>query len=234
MTTESIFTEQGGVFCTPVEEFLQKLGKIKAYIFDWDGVFNDGMKNDQGSSGFSEIDAMGTNLLRFSHYLYKKQMPWVTVMSGEKNVLSFQYGIREHVHSVYFRVKNKGLAFDHFLQTYQLSPDEVAFVFDDVLDLSLAEVCGLRILVNRTANPLFKNYVIKNQLTDYVTGQTSGNFALREACELLMGLHGNYEMTIQHRAKFSTSYEHYLSERQQIITHFYTWQNNVIEQVTQP
>lgn len=231
---EKIFTQQGGTFCIPIAELREKLKHVRAIIFDWDGVFNDGIKNEHGSSSFSEVDAMGTNLLRFSHYIAKKKMPIVSVMSGEKNILSFQYGKREHVHAVYFRVKNKRQAFDHFIQEYQLKPQEVAFVFDDVLDLSLAEVCGIRIMVDQRANPLFKNYVIKNELADYTTAQPGGRFAVREACELLIGLQGNFENTIQHRLRFSPDYEAYYNERQQIPTPFYTWKENFIEKVEEP
>lgn len=226
---ENIFTELGGVFCTSLHEFQKRTGNIKAFIFDWDGVFNDGTKNEQGSSSFSEVDAMGTNMLRFSHYLAKNAMPVTAVMSGEKNVFSFQYGVREHFHGVYFKVKNKRQALDHFLLEQNLKAEEVAFVFDDVLDLSLAEACGLRLLVNREANPLFKNYVIKNDLADYVTANAGGSFAVREVCELLMGMNGNFDETIQNRANFTTLYERYLEERQQIPTTFFTLQNNAIE-----
>jgi 3-deoxy-D-manno-octulosonate 8-phosphate phosphatase (KDO 8-P phosphatase) len=229
---EKIFTDQGGTFCIPIAGLQKKLSHVRAFIFDWDGVFNNGTKNEHGSSSFSEVDSMGTNLLRFSNYITKKKMPIVSVMSGERNVLSFQYGKREHVHSVYFRVKNKRQAFDHFIEAYSLKPKEVAFFFDDVLDLSLAEVCGVRIMVNQQANPLFKNYVIKNELADYATANPGGNFAVREGCELIMGLQDNFDTTLQHRLRYSTAYETYYNERQQIPTSFYTWQDNIIEQVS--
>ncbi len=226
---EKLFTQQGGTFCIPLGELQKKLSHIRAFIFDWDGVFNDGIKNEHGSSSFSEVDAMGTNLLRFSNYLIKGRMPIVSVMSGEKNILSFQYGRREHVHAIYFRVKNKRQAFDHFIDDYQLKPQEVAFIFDDVLDLSLAEVCGVRILVNQRANPLFHHYVLNHNLADYTTAHPGGRFAVREACELMIGLQGNFDITVQHRLRFSTEYATYYNERQQIPTSIYTWSNNIIE-----
>jgi 3-deoxy-D-manno-octulosonate 8-phosphate phosphatase (KDO 8-P phosphatase) len=226
---EKLFTQQGGTFCIPIAELQQKMAHIRAFIFDWDGVFNDGIKNEHGSSSFSEVDAMGTNLLRFSNYLKKKKMPIVSVMSGERNVLSFQYGRREHVHSIYFRVKNKRQAFEHFLEEHQLKPQEVAFVFDDVLDLSLAEVCGVRILVNQRANPLLQHFITNHNLADYSTANPGGRFAVREACELMIGLQENFDITVQHRLRFSTDYAAYYNERQQIPTSIYTWTENVIE-----
>lgn len=228
---ENIFTEQGGVFCVDVKEFKRKLDRVKAYIFDWDGVFNDGTKDHQGSSAFSEVDAMGTNLLRFSHYLHKNTLPLIAIMSGERNVLSFQLGTREHFNSIYFKVKNKVAAFEHFIDANNLKPEEVAFVFDDVLDLGLAEQCGLRMLINRKGNPLFRNYVIKNNLTDYLTAQPGGQFAVREVCELMIGTNGNFDAVIQHRSHFSTVYERYLKERQQTETLSFTWDGSIIKEV---
>ena len=229
-----IFTDLGGLFCVSLESFLKKSKSIRAFIYDWDGVFNDGTKNENGSSSFGEVDAMGTNLLRYSNYLRHGEMPVVAVMSGAKNNLSFQYGTREHVHEVYFNVKNKGLAFDHFIRLHGLDPSSVAFFFDDVLDLSLAASCGLRVMINRKANPLFKAYIMENHLADYVTANPGGSSALREACEMLIGINGNYDEVVRSRSTFSDSYAAYLREREEIDTRFYTWDGESIVPVNSP
>jgi 3-deoxy-D-manno-octulosonate 8-phosphate phosphatase (KDO 8-P phosphatase) len=229
MNIEKTFTEAGGTFCVPYASFSEKLANVKAFIFDWDGVFNDGYKDHQASSNFSEVDAMGTNLLRFSRWIKRKSMPFTAIMSGEKNQLSFQFTQREHFHQAYFKVVNKIHAFDHFVKLHSLKPEEVAFVFDDVLDLSIASVAGLRILVNRKSNPLFVKYAVDNKLADYVTAASSGNFAVRETCELIMGAAGNYNQVVENRFKFSDDYRKYLEERQQIETAYFTWKDNVIQ-----
>lgn len=229
MNPETVFTQAGGTFCIPYAEFQSKLSHIKAFIFDWDGVFNDGTKDNQGSSDFSEVDSMGTNLLRLSRWLLKKEMPFCAVMSGEKNQISFQYTKREHFHQGYFKILHKTLALDHFLAAHSLRASEVAFVFDDVLDLSVAARAGLRIMVGRTANPLFRQYVIDRKLTDYITGHDQ--FAVRETCELLIGAAGNFEATINARSAFSSEYRQYLQERQQITTEYFTLEKEEIQRV---
>src|SRR5690606_7926698 len=218
-----IFSDLGGRLCIPSEQFSAKVAAIRAFIFDWDGVFDDGTKNQHGSSSFGEVDAMGANLLRYSWWTRHGVMPTVAIMSGARNTMSFQYGLREHAHSVYFNVKNKVLAFEHFVATHGLTPESVAFFFDDVLDLSLAEKCGLRIMINRRANPLFTQYVADRGLADYVTAHSGGQSGLREACELLMGTNGNYNEVVQSRAWFSDVYATYLRERDQIPVAFFTW-----------
>ncbi len=229
MNVESIFKQAGGEFVTPYNSFKENLSTIKAFIFDWDGVFNDGYKDHQASSNFSEVDAMGTNLLRFSRWLDQKAMPFTAIMSGERNLLSFQFTARERFHQAYFKVANKKFAFEHFLKTHDLKAAEVAFVFDDVLDISIASVAGLRLLVNRAANPLFKKYVVENKLADYVTGAHSGQFAVREICELIMGTTGNFNQVVENRFKFSDDYKKYLGERQLIETGYFSWRDELIQ-----
>lgn len=223
-----IFSELGGVLSIPPEQFSAKVSAIRAFIFDWDGVFNDGTKNENASSSFGEVDAMGTNLLRYSWWSRYGVMPIVALMSGARNTMSFQFGLREHTHSVYFNVKNKMLAFEHLIENHGLAPESVAFFFDDVLDLALAEKCGLRVMISREASPLFTQFVIERGLADYVTAHSGGNSGLREACELLMGTNGNYNEVVHSRAWFSDTYATYLREREQIPVAFFTWDGQSI------
>jgi 3-deoxy-D-manno-octulosonate 8-phosphate phosphatase (KDO 8-P phosphatase) len=215
---QSLFTKVGGQFCIPAVDIQRKLENIKAFIFDWDGVFNDGSKRDQTGSGFTEPDAMGTNMLRFSYWLKNKSLPITAIITGEENESALFLGKREHFTSLYFKASNKLKSFDHFLNANRLQAKEVAFIFDDVLDLAVASQCGLRIAAYREANPLFNQHIAINQLADYMTGSAGGKNAVREGCELLIGLHGNYDEAITHRMNFSETYQKYLSQRQQVET----------------
>src|ERR1043165_362016 len=102
--TENLFK---GKFLTDSKVFLQKLKKIKAFLYDWDGVFNNGHKTESGSSSFSEIDSMGTNLLRFSHFLKEDELPLTAIMTGEYNKATVAFSKREHFHALYTGIKNK-------------------------------------------------------------------------------------------------------------------------------
>ncbi len=217
--TEIIFTELGGTFCRPFAEIKERLSKVKAYVFDWDGVFNDGVKSAQGGSPFNEVDAMGTNMLRFGHWLKHNSLPTTAVITGEENPASQYLSQREHFHAVYFKSTNKLVAFEHFLKTNNLKASEVAFVYDDVLDLGVAEKCGLRFLVRHHASPLFQNYSVKNQISDYIT--STDNHAVREICELLLGVNGNFEEAIKKRSQFDETYQQYLKERNQVVPKIY-------------
>jgi len=229
MDLHTHFTAIGGEFRISPDQFANKLNAIRAFIFDWDGVFNNGAKDQQGSSNFNEVDAMGTNLMRFSRWLDRGELPIVAVMSGERNTLSFQLTTREHFHQGYFRAKDKLQAFRHFASLHKLAPHEIAFVFDDVLDLGLAEEVGLRIMVQHPGSPLFKKYVLDHGLADYIASPTP--YAVREACELIMGTTGNFEQVVAGRSRFTDEYRRYLETRQAVETEYYTWQDNAMMRV---
>jgi 3-deoxy-D-manno-octulosonate 8-phosphate phosphatase (KDO 8-P phosphatase) len=111
-----------------------------------------------------------------------------------------------------------------------LQANEVAYFFDDVLDLSIAKVCGLRILINRNAGILFKNYIRKNKLADYITFNDGSNYAIREACELLMACNDNFDEVLDKRTDFDSSYKKYIELRNKMNTDFFTTSNGEILQ----
>ncbi|MFI5195445.1 MAG: hypothetical protein ACHQD8_00010 [Chitinophagales bacterium] len=200
----------------------EKLFGAKAFVFDWDGVFNSGVKDENGSSPFNEVDAMGTNLLRFNHYLRTGSNPFTAIISGEMNKAAFTLAKREHFEAVYYCMKNKKEALSHLCATNNIFPEEVVYFFDDVLDLSIAEHCGLRIMVGRGANPLLLNLVQEKNLADYITAADGGNNGLREASELLMGLSGRYDDTIMERVHYTEHYRQYIVLRNTPEPSFYT------------
>lgn len=228
---EEMFVRIGGEFVSPVPNVAARISRIKAYVFDWDGVFNNAQKEAGGSSNFNEADSMGTNLLRFSHYLQHGELPVTAIISGEKNKTAFYLSTREHFQSSYYKTPHKIDAVDHLCKEYKLKYDEIAFMFDDVLDLSVAAVCGLRILVNRRANPLFKQHARENNLADYITASESGNFAVREACELIMGLNGTYDKAVFERTNYSKQYLSYIDKRNAGETRFFTRQEGLIAEI---
>ncbi|NJM24389.1 MAG: phosphatase [Bacteroidia bacterium] len=210
------FTQLGGSFGDLQESFVQRLSLIKAYLFDWDGVFNDGRKGPRFDSTFSEPDSMGVNLLRFGHWLRNGTLPATGILTGEDNPAAEYFSEREHLDNLYYRCSSKKLALDHFLQSHELESGEVAFVYDDVIDLDVAEKCGLRFLVRRKASPAFLDFVKLNSLADYITYSEGGQHAVREICELMLTAMSIYPDVMHARRRYSGAYETYLAARNSI------------------
>jgi 3-deoxy-D-manno-octulosonate 8-phosphate phosphatase (KDO 8-P phosphatase) len=220
---KNIFEGSGGEFISSPSVISNKLRNIKAILFDWDGVFNEGSKGGSNQSGFSEVDSMGTNMLRYSIWLsHGKNMPASGIITGAENFAAYDFAKREHFHKVYFKIPHKIEALEHMEKVHGIKPDEVAYFYDDILDVSVAKEVGLRVFIRSSAKVLFSEYVKQHQLADYVTGFSGGEHGVREACEMLMGLNGMFETVVDNRVKFSESYQEYWSERNKPATTFYT------------
>ncbi len=227
---EKAFTAHGGEFVTNFNEIQTKLSTIKAWIFDWDGVFNNGIKDEQTGSVFSEPDAAGSNYLRFGHWLKnEKKLPLSIIMTGANNPAAFRFATREHFDCVYLKVLNKTDALQHFENEFDVKPDEIAFVFDDVLDLGVAAKVALRFLVRRKASPLFTNFVKNRGLCDYITANTGSEQGVREICELVLGINGVFESVVEERLSFSAIYKDFLKQRNAVTPAFYINENDEIK-----
>ncbi len=218
MNIQTQFEEIGGFFITPVEELKQKLSKIKAFIFDWDGVFNNGSKVSNEGSSFAEPDAMGVNMLKLDYWLRNGQLPATFIVTGEENKSAQFLAKREHMNAAFFKCKFKVRALDRICKENNLKPEEIAFFFDDILDVELARSVGASFQINRKANPLFNQFLVDHKSCDYRTGSLGGNGGVREVCELIIGLVGSLSNAIETRIEFSGDYTKYLNQRNLIET----------------
>ena len=85
-------------------------------------------------------------------------------------------------------MKDKTKSLSHFCEKNKLQKHEVAFFFDDILDLSLAKQVGVRMLMKRNNGIAFNQYVAEKNYADYATAGDGGQYGIREASELWMAL----------------------------------------------
>ncbi len=219
MDVVKAFEAIGGEFVTPPDELLKKLEKVRAVIFDWDGVFNLGLKGENAPSNFVESDSMAINLFRY--FLWKKdhyRLPISAIITGADNPTAKYFASREHFHMAFCKFRNKRHALNELCATYDLEPSEICFFFDDILDFSVAEMVGLRIMVHRDGSPLTHYYARARGLVDYYTGTQGGNGAIRESVEMMLGLANSFEMVTDDRMAISAEYQQYWLQRQAIET----------------
>jgi 3-deoxy-D-manno-octulosonate 8-phosphate phosphatase (KDO 8-P phosphatase) len=212
------FKDRGASFLKAPDVLRRQLVGIKAVLFDWDGVFNEGFKDLAGGSPFSEVDSMGVNLLRYGLWGSHRANPPAAIITGQNNPNALQFGEREHLHQVFMGYANKPEAFQEFLRIHGLQAREVAFFFDDVLDIPVARQCGFRVLIGHKASPMMELYTRNNGDVDYVTGCSGGEHGLREACEMMLVLLGRWNDVVDQRQAFSPNYQEYLAERNAVIT----------------
>lgn len=210
------FESAGGRFFTPVKDIASKVRDCRALVFDWDGVWNAGRKGPSTASDFSEADSMGVNMLRYGFWRRDNELPLTAIISGESNEGAIRFAEREHIHDVYSGVADKRRVIEYICERDDFRAEQIACVFDDVNDLPMAKRCGVRLMVRRDSSPMLADYVVRHSLCDYVTG--SAQYAVRESCELLLGLIGNFDQVLDSRVAWDNDYGEYFGARQAIAT----------------
>lgn len=218
MDLEREFENSGGTFLTPAQTISSALANTKGFIFDWDGVFNDGRKTNSYDSSFSEVDSMGINLMRFDYWLRNNRFPLIFILTGMKNQTAADFSRREHFDGIVQNSKNKREALESICTNYKIDVKEIAFIFDDILDLEVAQMVGLSFCAGRKSNPLLLNYIVQNRICNYISGFSGENHAVREICELIIGLSGDYIHAVELRNQFKGKYEEFLTLRSLIST----------------
>ena len=211
------FRDEGGIIHPECTALSEKANRIQLMVFDWDGVFNAGYKNQGPPEGFSEVDSMGVNLLRFSHWLKTSTILPCAIISGQNNTSAEYMAARENFNFIFSGYKNKAEAFGILCNESKTVAENAAYLFDDVLDLSVARLCGLRMMVKRSASPLLNDFAESRFLYDYRTAGDCRSFAVREACELLSALIYDFEKMLDLRISYSAEYKEYFSQRSEVI-----------------
>ena len=211
--TLAYFLEQGARLYISGREFREKLQAVHHFIFDWDGVFNKGVKMDQDGSPFSEPDSMGTNLMRLSCYLKTGEVPLMGIMTGAYNRGAMYFAEREHFDFMVRGYKNKNVALKLLLDNFGINARESLFAWDDILDLPVAKWAGLSIQIRRDANPLLNRFAAEECLVDYQTAFPGGSNAVREISELFLAAQGNSAECIHARMNYTGMYKTYLEAK---------------------
>ena len=158
------------------QDQVNKIKQLKLLILDVDGVLTDGRLffDDHGREYkcFHARDGHGIKLLRHSGVD-------VAVISGRKsNSVTIRMQSLGVMH-VYQGHEDKRAAFVEILRNLGLSPKQVAYVGDDVLDLPIMTQVGFSIAVADA------NFAVK-QRADWCTQTPGGLGAVREVCDLIM------------------------------------------------
>ena len=116
----------------------------------------------------------------------------------------------------------------HLCEQHKISPADVLFVFDDVLDFSVAKLAGVRFMIGRPANPLLSEFAAERRLVDYITLHSGNENGVREVSEIIMSMANNFEVAIELRMKYGDAYKDYLAQRNKTEIQFFTTKENGI------
>jgi len=157
-------------------DFNERLAQIKLLALDVDGVLTDaGMyyaENGDELKKFNTRDGLGLRLLREAGLK-------TAVLTSEKTELVRRRVEKLKIDHLIQGCENKAEALENILHQENIRPEEVAYIGDDLNDLSVLQLVGLPMTVSN-AVPEVK------QIARYITPQKGGNGAVRHVCDLLL------------------------------------------------
>ncbi|WP_297763960.1 acylneuraminate cytidylyltransferase [uncultured Muriicola sp.] len=150
--------------------------RINYLVLDVDGVFTDGSvnynKEGEFSKSFDMRDGMGLEILR-------ENSVKVIVMTSENSKLVNQRMKKLNLVDVYLGIKDKYSCLENYCAERKISPKEIAYIGDDVNDLSNILRAGWSFCPSNATKPIKFH-------ADIVLNNKSGQGAIREATEFII------------------------------------------------
>lgn len=154
----------------------EKLKKIKMLILDVDGVMTDGriIMDSEGRETKNFYVRDGHGLVMIQRYGIQ-----VAILTGRTSAVVDHRARDLKITEVYQGALNKKEVFNRILQKNNLTPDVIAYMGDDIVDIPVLKLAGFSAAV-ADATDLVKKTV------DYVTVNRGGQGAVREICDMLL------------------------------------------------
>lgn len=162
--------------------FKEDLMKVKAFIFDVDGVL---------SNECIVIDSSG-EMLRTANtkdgyaiqYAIKKGYPVAIITGGISDAVEKRYrglGVKD----IYMASKNKIKDFEDFITKHNLNPDHIMYMGDDLPDFEVMKRIGVPTC---PANAVEQIKTISN----YISDKDGGFGCVRDVIEQVLRAHSNW------------------------------------------
>ena len=164
------------------------LAMIKLLLLDVDGVLTDGRiiyDNDGGETkAFDVKDGHGLKLVQRAGIQ-------VGIITGRESAVVARRAAELGIELVYQGAKNKILPFNEILKKLALTPEEVAYVGDDIVDLPVMRQVGFAATVADAMDDV-------KPFADMITKRSGGRGAVREICDFLLKNSGRWASVTSH------------------------------------
>ncbi len=165
-----------------MNNFKEDLRKVKAFIFDVDGVFS-GSKVLLHPSG----DMMRTMNIKdgfATQYLMKKGYPIAIITGGISESVRERFK-RIGIKDVYLGCTDKRKEFKHFIDKYQLLPENVLYMGDDLPDYPVMKQVGFPTCPSDAAEEI-------RAISRYISDKAGGEGCVRDIIEQVLRLNGQW------------------------------------------
>ena len=153
-----------------------KCKRIKIVLTDVDGVLTNSdqyfSENGEIMKRFHVIDGMGVNILK------RNKIPTI-IVTKERSEIVKKWAKDVNIHRVLMGIKNKETVLTKLCKEFNLQPNQIAFIGDDVNDLPLLKLVGI------SASPCDAINQVKNSVK-YVCTCNGGQGAFREFADFIL------------------------------------------------
>jgi 3-deoxy-D-manno-octulosonate 8-phosphate phosphatase (KDO 8-P phosphatase) len=165
-----------------MENFKTKLTRVKAFIFDVDGVLTDG-----SVTLLSDGEQVRTMNIKdgYALQLAIKKGYKVAIISGGKSEMVKKRLNGLGVLDVYMGVYLKKDAYEEFINVYDINPDEILYMGDDIPDYEVMKCIGI------PTCPLDAAQEIKD-ISIYISDKKGGKGAVRDVVEQVLKVQDNW------------------------------------------
>jgi 3-deoxy-D-manno-octulosonate 8-phosphate phosphatase (KDO 8-P phosphatase) len=172
-----------------------RLQKIKAFVFDVDGVLTDGgiLATPEGDL-LRVFDSKDSFALRMA-YMKGYHVGIITGGVSESIRLRFRTcGVAPE--NIYLGSRAKIEDFEDFCSRHDIQPDEVMYFGDDLPDIPVMLACGCGV------SPADAVEEVK-AAADHVSSRPGGKGVAREMIEAVLKMHGKWELDVHdYKSKF--------------------------------
>lgn len=162
--------------------FKEDLSKVKAFIFDVDGVFTDGNVVLTESGEMQRTMNLKDGLATF--LTVQKGYPICIISGGTSEAVRKRFeGLG--VSDVYLGSRNKVIAYKEFKEKYKLSDDEILYMGDDLIDYGVMTLVGVP-TCPKDAVPEIKS------IAKYISDMPGGKGCVRDVLEQVLRAQENW------------------------------------------
>jgi 3-deoxy-D-manno-octulosonate 8-phosphate phosphatase (KDO 8-P phosphatase) len=162
--------------------FKEDLRKVKAFAFDVDGVFTDGkvylFKEEEFVRAVNIKDGFAVR------YAIEMGYPIAVITGGNSETLRSRFQ-KLGVTDIYMKTHDKIENFTDFYYKYDINPESILYMGDDIPDLDVMKKCGI------PTCPADAAVEIKS-ISKYISNYIGGDGCVRDVIEQVLRLKGDW------------------------------------------
>lgn len=167
-----------------MENFKEKLTRIKTLLFDIDGVITNGQilvfENGEIVRNMNSKDSYAIQLAAKKGY-------HLAVISGGRSEAIKKVLLNLGVKDVYLNQSDKLDCFKEFIASYDLNEDEVLYMGDDLPDYDVMKRVGVPVCPSDAAHEI-------KEICLYISNRKGGEACVRDVIEQVMRSQGTWEI----------------------------------------